>query len=303
MKTTRTLALLMGVFATILFFSCKKSDHLTSSSGSDDAAGARIVLISDSEPSVPVTCDEACIDPAGPYIESIKEETQTWGNTAHPHWKKVNHAAYNTATSFIVNVTFTHSGGNSSNTVSVTAFGETKMVTTLASGATESFTFDLPADWKACDAVPYSIYQEGQNSPMRLSYSYNLYGVCEADKDCETSFTGEAIACGTEREAVYTLTAKDAIENFKIQGGLTNFTGADAEVIVTGGTGITTSQWTPGGSSNRVIKVEGNIEACGVITIRIKWNSTNSGGIITGSWSVSANGSEVAPAVAGLECQ
>jgi hypothetical protein len=126
--------------------------------------------------------------------------------------------------------------------------------------------------------------------------------VIQAVNTCATSFTGEAIACGTQREAVYTFTSKDALSNFKIQGGLTNFTGADAVVTVTGGSNITQSQWTTGGSSNRVIKVEGDIDACETITIRITWNSTNSGGVITGSWSVSANGGEVAPAVAGLTC-
>jgi hypothetical protein len=119
---------------------------------------------------------------------------------------------------------------------------------------------------------------------------------------CTTSFSGEAIACGNQREAVYTFTSKDALANFKIQGGLTNFTGADAVVTVTHGSNITQTQWTPGGSSNRIIRVLGDIDACETITIRITWNSTNSGGIITGSWSVSANGTEVAPAVAGLMC-
>lgn len=218
----------------------------------------------------------------------------------HPHWKTVNHVAYNTATSFVVKVTFTHSGGNASNTASVTALGSTQSGATLASGATATFTFALPAGWNACDNVPFSIYQEGQNSPMNLSCSYNLYGICVADDGCETSFTGEAIACGNQREAVYTFTSKDAQSYIKIQGGLTNFTGADAEVTVTGGS-TTTSQWKPGGSTNRVIKVEGSVGACETITIRIKWNSTNSGGIITGSWSVKdGNGVEIAPAVAGL---
>lgn len=126
--------------------------------------------------------------------------------------------------------------------------------------------------------------------------------VIEAVDGCETSFTGEAIACGNQREAVFTFTSKDALSDFKIQGGLTNFTGADAVVTVTGGSNILPDQWTVGGSSNRVIKVEGDIAACETITIRITWNSTNSGDVITGSWSVSANGSEVAPAVAGLTC-
>ena len=90
---------------------------------------------------------------------------------------------------------------------------------------------------------------------------------------------------------------------FKIQGGLTNFTGDDAVVTVTHGSNITQWQGTQGGSSNRLIKVEGNIAACETIKICIKWNSTNSGGIITGSWSVKANGTDVAPQVAGLTCE
>lgn len=127
--------------------------------------------------------------------------------------------------------------------------------------------------------------------------------VIEAVDGCETSFTGQAIACGNAREAVYTFISKDAQSYIKIQGGLANFTGADAEVIVTDATGMTISQWTTGGSSNRVIKVEGGVDACETITIRIRWNSTNSGGVITGSWSVKdGNGVELALAVPGLTC-
>ena len=126
--------------------------------------------------------------------------------------------------------------------------------------------------------------------------------VIQAVNSCVTSFTGEAFDCGTSRVAEYTFTSEEAITGFKIQGGLTNFTGDDAVVTVTGGSNITKPQWTPGGSSNRVIKVEGNIAACETITIRITWNSTNSGGIITGSWSVKANNTDVAPEVAGLTC-
>ncbi len=145
----------------------------------------------------------------------------------------------------------------------------------------------------------------GQDKTGECSFSGNeLYCfVIEAVDGCETSFTGEAIACGTEREAVYTFTSKDAQSYIKIQGGLTNFTGADAGVIVTDATGMTISQWTTGGSSNRVIKVEGSVDACETILIRIRWNSTNSGGVVTGSWSVKdGNGVELALAVPGLTC-
>lgn len=300
MKTFRVLAVM--AFAAILIFSCKKTD-LVKAETSEEVTGAnRIVLISGTSIVENPDCSSTCINADGPYVESSGSKTQTWGNQSNPHSKTVNWIAYNTPTSFVVKVTFTHSGGNASNTVSATAFGSTQSVSTLASGSTATFTFALPAGWNACDNVPFSIYQEGQNSPMNLSCSYTLFGVCPTQR-CETDFTGEALACGNQREAVYTFSSKDGVENFKIQGGLTNFTGADAEVTVTGGSNITQSQWTVGGSSNRVIKVEGNIGACETITIRIKWNSTNSGGIITGSWSVSAGGVEVAPAVEGLTCQ
>ena len=298
MKATRTLALLMGFFATLVIVSCKKADL----ANNDASNKPGIVIVSEPHDLDLGDCWSTCIDPAGPYIKSPKHKTNYWGNQTNPHWKTVNTWAYNTATSFVVEVTFTHSGGNSSNTVSVTAFGSTQSIETLASGATHTFTFPLPSGWQACDIVPYSIYQEGQNSPINMSCEYNLYGICVADDGCETSFTGDAIACGNQREAVYTFTSKDAQSYIKIQGGLTNFTGADAEVIITGGN-LTSTQGTPGGSSNRVIKVEGSVDACETITIRIRWNSTNSGGVITGSWSVKdSNGVEIAPAVAGLTC-
>lgn len=299
MKATRTLALLMGFLSIVTIFSCKKTD--LAGSGENLTGKPNIVLVTDPAPIDPGDCWSTCINPEGPYIESSASKTQYWGNASNPHWKTVNHVAYNTPTSFVVRVTFTQSGGNTSNTVSVTAFGSTQSIATLASGATHTFTFSLPAGWNACDNVPFSINQEGQNSPMNLSCSYTLYGIC-ANRGCETSFTGEAIACGAAREAVYTFTSKDAQSYIKIQGGLTNFTGADAEVTVNGGS-TTTSQWTTGGSSNRMIKVEGSVDACETITIRIRWNSTNSGGIITGSWSVKdGSGVEVAPAVEGLTC-
>jgi hypothetical protein len=145
----------------------------------------------------------------------------------------------------------------------------------------------------------------GGNSAGECSFNGNQFCcfVIEAINVCETSFEGEANACGNEREAVFTFRSEDAHDYIKIQGGLTNFTGANAEVTVTDPTGMTVSQDTQGGSSNRLIKVEGGIDACETITIRIRWSSTNSGGVITGSWSVKdANGVELAPAVEGLTC-
>ena len=303
MKTTRTHAILMAFIATFVIVSCTKNDLKNGPGDSvTGKAPSNSILQETTTPVILPDCNIHCIDPGGPYVESTGSSTQNWGNTQNSHWKTVSYVAYNTPTSLVVEVTFTQSGGNASNTVSVTAFGSPQLVTALASGATTTFTFALPTGWNACDNVPFSIYQEGQNSPMNLSCSYNLYGVC-ANRGCETAFTGETIDCDDQlREAVYTFTSAEDLSYFKIQGGLTNFTGGTAEVTVDGG--ITTDdQWTPGGSTNRVIKVEGSVTACETITIRIKWSSTNSGGIITGNWSVKdQNGVEIAPVVAGLTC-
>ena len=177
MKTSRIPALLMA-FATILFISCQKADQLETT---EDPGKKNIVIVSGGAPIELPDCWSTCIHPAGPYIEGSGSKKQTWGNTSNPHWKTVNWVAYNTSTSFVVKVTFTQSGGNSSNTISVTSLSSTQSVATLASGSTATFTFALPSGWNACDNVPFSIYQEGQNASMNLSCVYNLYGVCPED--------------------------------------------------------------------------------------------------------------------------
>ena len=153
--------------------------------------------------------------------------------------------------------------------------------------------------WTKCQSIRFYIQQEGQGEPIIMASSYKLYETCYT---CVTSFTGEAKSCGTQREAVYTFTTDKDLSNIKIQGGLTNFTGADAVISITGGN-LTATQSTVGGSSNRVIKIEGGVNACEKVTMNIKWNSTNSGGIITGNWSIKgSDGIDIAPAVEGLEC-
>lgn len=136
-----------------------------------------------------------------------------------------------------------------------------------------------------------------------IGWATATFPISVTDDCCEPGFTGEAISCDNTREAVYTFTSEDDLEYIKMQGGLTNFTGADAEVTVDGGN-LVVSQWTPGGSSNRVIKLEGSVDACETVTVTIRWNSTNSGGVITGAWSVKdENGVELAPYLDGLICQ
>ena len=305
MKTIRIVILCQGLLIIALsIFSCKKTD-LASSSSDNLAVSAGTTVYQDL--TVPsqrlMDCSADCISPEGPYVETAGSTSSSWGGpNSNNHTKTVSYVAYNTATDFVVKVTYVKSGQNTnaSDLVRVTANGVVQSVPTLASGATATFNFPLTAGWSACNTIAFAVRQEGQNSPIDMTGNYQLFGICAAR--CATLFTGEAIACGEQREAVYRFTPADDVTGIKIQGGLTNFTGADAEVTIEGGS-LTSSQSTPGGSSNRVIKIEGNVNACEQVVIRIKWNSTNGGGIITGSWSVKdANGLDIAPAIEGLTC-
>ncbi len=122
-------------------------------------------------------------------------------------------------------------------------------------------------------------------------------GMEDDTSSCEVSFTGEAISCDSTREVVFTYTSDEDLNYVKIKGGLTNGTLEDATVVVEGAD-LDVTQKTPGNSSNRVITLEGSVEACVTITITITWNSSNEDPIITGDWTATG-GLEVE----GLECE
>jgi len=309
MNFDRTLNLCNRVILISLFlFSCKKAElsSTASNNAADDNNATPVSAFQ--ETTAPqnriMDCSADCINPQGPFVEVSAMVSTSWGGpNSDKHTKTVSYVAYNTATDFVVKVTYTKSGlnTNASDLITVTACGSMQSVPTLASGATATFTFPLPSGWKSCDAVDFFIRQEGQNEPITMGRRYQLFGVCQ--NKCTTQLTGNAELCGEQREAVYRFIAAEDLEYIKIQGGLTNFTGANAEVTITGGN-LTSSQSTPGGSTNRIIKIEGSVTACQEVEIRIRWNSSNTGGIITGQWSVKdANGVEVASPVAGLQCQ
>ncbi len=242
-------------------------------------------------------CSTDCIKADGPYFETTDQKIVYWGGSDGKKFSKtVDIVYYNTATDFVLKVKSTEGWSDLViNGVSSWTGGS------VAANTWETYTTPLPSGWKACDLKSFNLKVTKVGNPAEFDVAYNLFGLCP---DCETSFTGKTISCGTAREAIYTFKSDADISSFKIQGGLTNFTGADAEVIVTGGTNITKGQTTPGGSSNRVITVKGDISKCSEVTIRITWNSINSGGVITGGWSVKdSNGVEIAPSVAGLECK
>jgi hypothetical protein len=306
MNANRFFTLTKGlILASLIIYSCKKTD--ISANDSVSAFGtvkAKTTYQEITNSQRLMDCSMDCINSAGPFFERSAMTSSSWGGPdLNLHTKTVTYTAYNTPSGFIVKVCYVKSGlnTNASDLVSVTVNGNVQSVPTLASGATATFSFPLPKGWSKCSLVAFSIHQEGQDLPVDMMGWYSLFDVCAAR--CATSFTGIARSCGIQREAVYTFTSQNDLNYIKMQGGLTNFAGADAQVIISGGN-LTSSQSTPGGSSNRIIKIEGSVAACERITITIKWNSAGTGGMISGNWSVKdANGVEVAPSVAGLTCE
>lgn len=280
-KTIRITTVLLGVVisSAILLNSCKKENPTVKESITDGFTTKSAF-----------NCDVSCIEIGGPYFEKTDQKTVSYGNNS----KTIDIVYYNTETDFVVKVKSTKGWSDLEiDNVDVWSGGA------VAANTWGVYSFPLPIDWEACDATNFVLKVIGNGPQVSFNVSYSLIGLCEG---CDTEFLGQAISCGQEREAIYKFTSDTAMDYIKIQGGLTNFTGADAEIIVTGGN-LTTTQTTQGGSSNRLIKVEGSVGMCEEITIHIKWNSTNNDGIITGDWSVKdLNGIELAPSVPELEC-
>lgn len=238
-------------------------------------------------------CDVNCItEGTATYFEKTAEQTVSWGGPNNDKFSKTVYIKYfNTLTDFKILVLSTDG-------FSDLVINETSTGISAAANTWGEYSLPLGTSWNTCDTKNFQIKVAGNGPQAIFSTEYNLIGQCVSE--CATSFTAKAINCETSREAEYTFISKEALSDLKIQGGLTNFTGADAVVTVTGGN-LTASQKTPGSSSNRVITIEGSVEACEKVTINIKWNSTNSGGIITGAWSASGTGLEVEN-ILGLTC-
>lgn len=302
MRTTRTLALFIGLITTFVIVSCKKSKDLNSSASTqaDDAAITSVykpgvllqngsILSGGVTLTAPTQVDVNQSFNIAASIECGRVAIERGYILAQDGFTKI----YKDLSCSTSGLLWESLVGFQCYTVDATWNGS------IAEPGNYVFRTKHNSSDGNCDGLG------GQNNTGECSFNGNeeYCFVIEAMDECETSFTGEAISCGAEREAVYTFTSEEDQDYIKIQGGLTNFTGADAEVTVSD-PNLLVSQGTPGGATNRVIKVEGSVDACQTITIRIKWNSSNTGGIITGSWSVKdGNGADIAPAVEGLECK
>lgn len=269
-----------------LLASCQKEDE----TNRNDVSGPTFSLSRAGD------CESDCIVLNGPYFDKQDTKTVTWGGRYNNNNSKtIDIKYYNTETHFVIEVKSSN-GWNDlvMDGVSVWTGGP------VAANTWGVYSYPLANGWQACDVIDFGLAVAGNGPPANFDVNYDLIGLCP--EGCETSFTGEALSCGTAREAIYTFTADTDQEYIKIQGGLTNFTGEDAIISVSGGN-LSHSQSTPGGSSNRIIKVEGSVSECETIIIHVTWNSTNSGGIITGDWSVKDNnGALLAPSISGLQC-
>ncbi|HLF46366.1 MAG TPA: hypothetical protein VI548_08070 [Chitinophagaceae bacterium] len=296
MKTYRTLTLISGLFiSAILIFSCKKSEVLNVEAGTEQSkafyqsvlgevngsviagsvtltAPATVNVNESFDISADISCGKVAIERGYILVGTTKVYKNLTCATTGLLWEEL--------------ITFQCYTNDADWTGSLSEAG-TYVYRTKHNGSGGN-----------CDGLG------GGDNTSECSFNGNQFYcfVIEAVEGCETSFTGQAVSCGTSREANYTFISEDALSYIKIQGGLTNFTGADAVVTVTGGN-LTVTQVTPGGSSNRRITIEGSVDACETITINIKWNSSNTGGTITGDWSVKdINGNALAPGIAGLTC-
>ena len=281
--------LLLGMLLFVFIYSCETEDGFTAKSASNSTSSPIIQTTGD--------CQTDCISTENPFYKTTQEFTVTWGGQGPNNFTKtINLEYYNTADEFILKV-------KSSNAWSDLVIDGVSSWTDGPISADQWGTLHmpLPSGWLQCQTINFTLAITGNGPPATTVVNYNLFETC--NQGCTTTFEGEALVCGTDRQAVYTFIAEEDTDYIKIQGGLTNFTGADAVVTIDGGS-LTHTQWTPGGSSNRVIRVEGSVAACEVITITIDWDSTNSGGIITGEWSVKGdNGYDLAPSVPGLSCE
>ncbi|MBD0725901.1 hypothetical protein B6A10_11990 [Flavobacterium sp. L1I52] len=292
---------------TLAIFSCTTENETTTSDVAASNLSAKVStsknLITAAE--LPTTnyslttyesCSANCIEAGSAiYFEKTNEQTVSWGGPNNDKFSKTVYIKYfNTLTDFKILVLSTEGFSDLIINGIETGIGAT-------ANTWGEYSLPLGTTWNTCDIKNFNVKVAGNGPQAEFNTSYGLVGKCEST--CSTSFTGKSISCDETREVEYTFTSKDDVSNLKIQGGLTNFTGEDAVVTITGGN-LTHTQRIPGGekNSNRIITIEGSVKACETITINIKWNSSNSGGIITGSWSAGGTGVSVDP-VAGLECQ
>ena len=123
------------------------------------------------------SCEDDCIEPGSDIYYPVSDEATL---SVGPNTKSVSYTAYNTETDFVVDVTYAITSGRSNPeaTITIDIDGNEVEYTGVIPGSTVSHTVPLAEDWAGCDAVSFSILQEGLGAPITFNESYALIPVC-----------------------------------------------------------------------------------------------------------------------------
>lgn len=270
---------LVLISSTILFYSCEKEEIKVNQTTKPEPVKSTF------------NCLANCIKIGGPYFEKPDQKIVNFGKDS----KTVDIVYYNTETDFVVKIRSSH-GWKDVYIDGVDAWTGRE----VEANQWGILTYPLDVNWEACDLESYELKVIGEGPAAVFMVDYNLIGIC--DSGCKSTFSGKSISCGTQMEAIYTLTVAETQDYIKIQGGLNNFIGEEA-IVKINGANLTVSQGTPKGSKQRIIKLEGAVATCDEITIHVMWKASSTEGAITSPWTiVNESGTELVPEVKSLQC-
>ncbi len=215
-------------------------------------------------------CASVCIEEGSETYYAVAGSDT---GSAGPNSKLVSYKAYNTATQFVLNVSYTITSGSSGAQADITMNinGNVVSVEDVVSGSTVSHMIDLPADWQACDEIPFSILQEGLSNPIEFSGSYALIGIC--DDICDESFSYEDNLDGSYTFTYISAEDLDSAEIKFTSPHIVSFVALDGKTY--------TVNPGNGNGSPTVLTWTGTIEACTAITFTLDFEADcdqNNGG-------------------------
>ena len=216
-----------------VFWSCQKEELLMNNT--TDGVMLKAAYVG-------ANCAVDCIDLDNPkYFEMTGNDFVSWGGTNHQ--KTVSYKAYNTDKEFVIEVSFLRvrpGGGSTNGNIQVNFEGSTNTFESIASGATRTYKFDLPAGWDACDEVSFEIVEnsefaeEGDKVIINIEEDYSLFGVCI---DCTPGFSYV-----DNEDLTYTFTL---VPEKDIEGAEVVFTFAQGVVVA----GLDEEVWTNKGAT------------------------------------------------------
>ncbi|MCR8669482.1 hypothetical protein NO995_17490 [Aestuariibaculum sp. M13] len=263
-KTTPIFHLIAcAIISSATFFACQQED-LSSEELLTANAKASTSLVSETSTATlkeySDDCSSMCIEEgSNTYYKKSGLESKTSGNSKNT--KEVSYDVYNTETQLIINVYYNIVSGNSNAQADITINidGNEKFEESISSGSMSTHFINLPLDWKACQEIPFTIFQKGLNDDVLIESSYSLIGICQ--DTCEESFSYEANDDGSY---TFTYMSPEDVTDAEIKftcPHITDFAALDGkEYTVNPGNG---------NGSPTVLTWTGNLEGCTPISFTI----------------------------------